>query len=106
MKVNQRQHQKEFSYLKVTPFYTVMVLLLLLWLHWMNQIGTQDTNHANIYLISQENKSIQLTNNSSLKGVLVSKVKGGYLFVLNNNNSFSAKASFISDSAILRIDKN
>ena len=83
-----------------------MVLLLLLWLHSMNQIGTQGTNHANIYFISQENKSIQLTNNSSLKGVLVSKVKGGYLFVLNNNNSFSAKASFISDNVILRIDKN
>ena len=103
-KISNRINQTQSSYLKAATLYFVSAFLLILWLHWIVEIGSQGANHANIYLNSQENKSIKLTDNSILNGALVGKVKGGYLFVLNNNNSCTAKASFISDSAILRID--
>jgi len=81
-----------------------MALPVQLWCGWILGIGKQGEKHAKIYLKSKNYKTVVLTNNIKLKVVLVGKVRNGYLFVLHENNENRNKATFISDSAILRID--
>ena len=67
--------------------------------------GTFETEDQLVqFLDSKEYKTLYLTNNTKRRVVMVSKVKNGYIFVLNENNKNKTKASFIPDSVILRID--
>ncbi|MDY6449256.1 hypothetical protein [Acinetobacter faecalis] len=88
-------------------FYLVFCILLsigIVWFGWIVYIGNQGEKQAKIYLESPNYKSVILVSKQRVDGVLVSKVKNGYLFVLNENGKNNNKATFISDSAILRID--
>ncbi|MDY6460848.1 hypothetical protein [Acinetobacter faecalis] len=91
-------------YIKATFLFVLMALPLQLWSNWILSVGKQGEKHAKIYLESPNYKAVMLTNNTKLKAVLISKVKNGYLFVLHENGKNNNKATFISDSAILRID--
>lgn len=92
------------SYIKASLVFVLIALPLQLWCGWILEIGKQGEKHAKNYLKSPNYKTVVLTNNIKLKAVLVGKVKNGYLFVLNENNKNRNQATFISDSAILRID--
>lgn len=75
-----------------------------LWLGWVLYIGNQGQKHADIYLKSSDYKKVYLIDKTVFDAVFVSKVKNGYLFVLKDGEKNKEKASFIPDSAILRID--
>lgn len=92
------------SYIKASFLFVLMALPLQLWGSWILGVGKQGEEHAKIYLKSPNYKTVMLINNTVFNAVLVSKVKGGYLFVLHENGKNNNKATFISDSAILRID--
>ena len=88
-------------------FYLVFCILLsigIVWFGWIVYIGNQGEKQAKIYLESPNYKSVILVSKQRVDGVLVSKVKNGYLFVLHEDGKNNNKATFISDSAILRID--
>lgn len=92
------------DFLRSNIVFFAFSILFLFWLGWVIYIGNQGKKHAEFYLNSKKYKMVYLTNNSEIKGVFVSKVKNGYLFVLNEAGQNKDKASFIPDSAILRID--
>lgn len=92
------------DFLRSNVVFFTFSLLLIFWLAWAIYIGNQGKKHADIYLTSKEYKTVYLTNNTEIKAVFVSKVKNGYLFVLNDGDQNKDKASFIPDGAILRID--
>lgn len=92
------------SYIKATFLFVLMTLFLQLWIGWILDIGNQGKEHADKYLTSENYKTVILVSKQRVDGVFVSKVKNGYLFVLKGENGNNKKASFISDSAILRID--
>ena len=103
-KIKIREQHTESSYLKATIMFVMVGYLVVLWLSWIVGIGAHGKKHADLYLKSQEYKSIQLIDKTKLNGVLVTKVKNGYLFVLKENNKDNLKASFIPDNVIFRID--
>ncbi len=82
----------------------IIFSFFVVWLAWIVYIGNQGKEHADKYLISKKYKTVILISKQRVDGVFVSKVKNGYLFVLNENGKNNNKATFISDSAILRID--
>lgn len=103
-KINNRKHHSESSYLKATIIFIIVASSLQLWLSWIVEVGQEGKKHAKVFLESQSYKTLMLTNNTTLKVVLVVKVKNGYLVVLNEDNKNKEKASFIPDNVILRID--
>ncbi|MDY6457911.1 hypothetical protein [Acinetobacter faecalis] len=92
------------DFFKAMFLYLIMIYIFLFWIYWNVDVGEQGKKHAQTYLKSTNYKTVVLINDTKLKAVLVSKVKSGYLFVLNENGKNNNKATFISDSAILRID--
>ena len=102
--IKQRENHVYVAYIKALLIYGVLAIFLYLWMIWIVDVGNQGSPHAQKYLMSDQYSVIYLTNGTKSKGVLVSKVKNGYLFVLNENAKNKSKASFISDSVILRID--
>lgn len=103
-KINERKNHNESAYFKAIIVFIVMASSLKLWLSWIIDVGQQGQVHAQKHLDSTKYKTLYLTNNTKLKVVMVSKVKNGYIFVLNENNKNKEKASFIPDNVILRID--
>lgn len=84
-------------------FYMILIFFLF-WLGWVLYVGKQGQKHADVYIKSSEYKKVYLVDKTIFDAVFVSKVKNGYLFVLKDGEKNKEKASFIPDSAILRID--
>lgn len=92
------------SFFKSYLVFSIILIIFIVWLGWVVHIGKQGTKQAEKYLNSTEYKTIYFTSNTVIQGVYITKVKNGYLFVLNRNNKNNAKASFIPDNVIFRID--
>ncbi|MBP5992528.1 MAG: hypothetical protein KA518_01120 [Acinetobacter sp.] len=103
-KVKKRESRVFSEYIKATVIYGFLATFLYLWLFWIVEVGKQGKPHAQKYLESNQFSTLYLTNGTQNKVVLISKVKNGYLFVLNESNKNKTKASFVPDSVILRID--
>ncbi|MDH0564832.1 hypothetical protein [Acinetobacter courvalinii] len=84
--------------------YFSAMFLILGWLHWAGSIEMRGSLDAKNYLNSTNYKKVYLIDKTVFDAVFVSKVKNGYLFVLKDGEKNKEKASFIPDSAILRID--
>lgn len=104
LKSSNRLGEGSHNFFKSYLVFSFILLLFISWLGWVVHIGKQGQVHAQKHLDSTEYKTLYLTNNTKLKVVMVSKVKNGYIFVLNENNKNKEKASFIPDNVILRID--
>lgn len=104
LKSSSRLGEGSHNFFKSYLVFSFVLLLFIAWLGWVVHIGKQGQVHAQKFLDSKEYKTLYLTNNTKRRVVMVSKVKNGYIFVLNENNKNKTKASFIPDSVILRID--
>ncbi|MBC9230779.1 hypothetical protein HI850_015755 [bacterium SPL81] len=81
------------------------IFLILGWLNWAGPIEKKGSSDAENYLKSTNYKKVYLVDKTDFDAVFVSKVKNGHLFVLKDRDGKNKKkATFISDSAILRID--
>lgn len=108
IKLLARINEVSDDFLKSYITFIIIFLAFFLWLAWAFDIGKQGQKHAEEYLYFPANnlKTVYLVDRSDLKAKFISKVKNGYLFVLEEKDGckFKKKAIFISDSAILRID--
>jgi len=80
------------------------IFLILGWLQWAGPIERKGSSDAENYLKSTDYKKVYLVDKTDVDAVFISKVKNGYLLVLKDGKKNKEKASFIPDSAILRID--